>query len=120
MPLMISDLLSVDTWSALFLGGEVNLLADSDGDGFNELSEYVLGTDPSLAKDRPTFELIARDEGFIWTFGRLPNRPDATLKIEGSSDLENWEVVEVIRVAEGFEIIPRTQKSYFRLKFSLN
>jgi hypothetical protein len=120
VPLMISDLLSVDTWSALFLGGEVNLLADSDGDGFNELSEYVLGTDPSLAKDRPTFELIARDEGFIWPFGLLPNRPDATLKIEGSSDLENWEVVEVIRVAEGFEIIPRTQKSYFRLKFSLN
>jgi hypothetical protein len=42
------------------------------------------------------------------------------MEIEGSSDLENWEVVDVIRVAEGLEIIPRTQKSYFRLKFSLN
>ena len=118
--LVISDLLNIDTWSALFLGGEVNLLADSDGDGFNELSEYVLGTNPSLASDRPTFELVARDKKFIWPFGILPNRPDATMEIEGSSDLENWEVVDVIRVAEGLEIIPRTQKSYFRLKFSLN
>ena len=117
---MISDLLNIDTWSALFLGGEVNLLADSDGDGFNELSEYMLGTNPSLASDRPTFELVARDKKFIWPFGILPNRPDATLEIESSSDLENWEVVDVIRVAEGLEIIPRTQKSYFRLKFSLN
>ncbi len=120
VPLMISDLLNVDAWSAFFWVGEVNLLADSDGDGFNELSEYVLGTNPSLASDRPTFELVARDEKFIWPFGILPNRPDATMEIEASSDLENWEVVEVIRVAEGLEIIPRTPKSYFRLKFSLN
>ncbi|MDA7610918.1 hypothetical protein N8681_01000, partial [bacterium] len=120
VPLMISDLLNVDAWSASFWGGEVNLLADSDGDGFNELSEYVLGTNPSSASDRPTFELVVRDEKFIWPFGILPNRPDATMEIEGSSDLENWEVVEVVRVAEGLEIIPRTQKSYFRLKFSLN
>lgn len=118
--LMISELLNVDTWSALFLGGEANLLADSDGDGFDELSEYVLGTNPRLASDRAMFRLVARDGKYLWPIGMLPNRPDATMGIESSSDLKNWEVVEVDRVPEGLEIAPRTPKSYFRLKFSLD
>lgn len=120
VPLMISDLLKIDTWSLFFLGGEVNLLGDSDGDGFDELSEYVLGTNPSLASDSPTFKLVMRGEKFVWPLGMLPNRPDATMQMERSSDLKNWEVVEVIRVPEGLEITPRTGKSYFRLIFSLN
>lgn len=120
VPLMISDLLKIDAWSVFFLGGEVNLLGDSDGDGFDELSEYVLGTNPSLASDSPTFKLVVRGEKFIWPLGMLPNRPDATMQMERSSDLKTWEVVEVIRVPEGLEITPRAGKSYFRLTFSLN
>jgi hypothetical protein len=61
-----------------------------------------------------------RGEKFVWPLGMLPNRPDATMQMERSSDLKNWEVVEVIRVPEGLEITPRTGKSYFRLIFSLN
>ena len=120
VPLMISDLLNIDTWSALFFGDKVNLLADSDGDGFDELSEYLLGTNPSLGIDKSAFKLVARNEKYIWPIGNLPNRPDATLEIESSSDLENWELVQVVRVPEGLEITPKRPKSYFRIKFSLN
>jgi hypothetical protein len=120
VPLMISDLLNINTWSNLFFGDKVNLLADSDGDGFDELSEYLLGTNPSLVSDKSAFKLVARNEKYIWPIGNLPNRPDATLEIESSSDLENWELVQVVRVPEGLEITPKRPKSYFRIKFSLN
>lgn len=118
--LTIFDLLNVDTWSAEFFGGAVDLLGDSDGDGFDELSEYVLGTSPVLAGDRPVIALLARGGKFLLPLDGLPDRRDASLGIEFSSDLKSWEVGESARVAEGLEITPMTGKRYFRLTFSLN
>jgi hypothetical protein len=118
--LTIFDLLNVDTWSAEFFGGAVDFLGDSDGDGFDELSEYVLGTSPVLAGDRPVIALLARGGKFLLLLDGLPYRRDASLGIEFSSDLKSWEVGESARVAEGLEITPMTGKRYFRLTFSLN
>lgn len=118
--LTILDLVNVESWSHEFFEGPVNLLGDSDGDGFDEISEYVLGTNPRVASDRPSLAIIPGNGSFLLPLGEFPDRVDANLGIEFSSDLRTWEPGVLARVPEGVEITPITGKSYFRLTFSLD
>jgi hypothetical protein len=118
--LNIRDLMNVETWTLAFFGSPVDLFGDFDGDGFDELSEYLLGTNPVLASDQPLLALVPNDGKLLLPLTALPVRPDASLGVEFSSDLRNWETGEFVRGPEGLEIAPMTEKSYFRLTFSLD
>lgn len=118
--LTILDVVNVETWSMKFFGGAVNLLGDSDGDGFDEISEYVLGTNPRETDDWPSLAIIPRNGRFLLPLGEFPDRVDANLGIEFSGDLRTWEAGVLVKVPGGLEITPITEKSYFRLTFSLD
>ena len=118
--LNIRDLMNVETWTLAFFGSPVDLFGDFDGDGFDELSEYLLGTNPVLSSDQPSLALVPNDGKFLLPLAALPVRPDASLGVEFSSDLRSWETGEFVSGPEGLEIAPMTQKSYFRLTFSLD
>jgi len=66
--------------------------ADPDGDGTNNLFEFVFGTDPTLPNATP-FELgtSPQDPGLMSLTGDFPNTAiGANLRAEFSADLRSW------------------------------
>ena len=77
---------------------ELEPTGDTDHDGWNNLSEYHLGTDPTFALDRWRLRLdVSRETLFI------PNPPGIELRLESSLFLGNaveWEPVEISETIE--------------------
>ncbi|MBL9167002.1 MAG: CotH kinase family protein [Verrucomicrobiales bacterium] len=60
-----------DRWEQDFLGGSVAEEDDSDGDGFSNLHEYIVGTDPADPGERFRITVEA-DQGIVWV--HIPTR----------------------------------------------
>jgi len=118
--LEIADRVDLQGWSGHFLGGPVDLLADSDGDGFSELAEYLLGTDPTMALSRPKVTLEVSGDDLLIPLVFLPDRDDAVLGIEASGNLQDWHPVGFESRHEGLWVSPTEGQAFLRLTFSTN
>jgi uncharacterized repeat protein (TIGR02543 family) len=92
-------------------------LKDSDSDGFDDLFEVETGFDPASGTSTPE----AYSEMLIAVEFRFNAAADVTYKIESSTDLENWELVEGGIVGVGdrvtkFYTTEATPKRYFRAR----
>ena len=117
--LVVRDLVDFAAWEQEFFAEIVNPSGDSDGDGFAEIAEYVLGTDPTDRDDFPPLTLGKVGERFLIPLGSLPERSDASLGIEFSDDLQSWTSMSFLKTSEGLEVTPLGGAGYFRLTFSL-
>lgn len=75
------------------ISNEVSLVigldtTDSDGDGYPDWQEVIMGTDPTDASSRLSLELLATDSGIELSWPSVSGR---TYTIERSIDLEEWE-----------------------------
>ncbi len=80
-----------DGWS-----GNTYLLADADGDGYSNHQEYAFGGDVLVA-DIPSYlpQLVVDGELSYIEYGIDPSRPDLNYTAQQSTDLENWQPVEL-------------------------
>jgi len=91
---------SLETWRSAQFGfaasdpNQISLWGDSadpDGDGANNLSEYLFGTDPNSPSDSPLQIAQQPDGSFAISYLR---RTTATYSLQISSDLINWSSAE--------------------------
>ena len=120
MALSILDSSEVSEWMALFFPSPVPLEGDSDGDGFSEIAEYLLGTNPASRISFPRLSLTASAGGYLIPIGILPPRPDASLGVETSNDLSTWTSGSILTVPEGLRLEADGGARFFRLVFSLD
>lgn len=83
-----------DVWQARFSAQTLSAAADTDGDGFSNLQESLLGTDPRDAASRLAPGVTARAGGGVelaW-----PSQRDKRYQLESSADLVNWSPVRAI------------------------
>jgi hypothetical protein len=118
--LSILDSSEVSEWMALFFPSPVPLEGDSDGDGFSEIAEYLLGTNPASRISFPRLSLTASAGGYLIPIGILPPRPDASLGVETSNDLSTWTSGSILTVPEGLRLEADGGARFFRLVFSLD
>ena len=75
-------------------------LADTDSDGFDDLFELDTGFDPTLA----TSTSQASSQILIAAEFRFNTAAGVSYKIESSTDLENWEVIETGIIGTGLRV----------------
>ncbi len=89
-----------DSWITGFGLAEADraLVADPDGDGFNNLLEYVLGGNPATANNNLTPQAQRQGNQLLFTFRRSDialNGGDINLQLEYGSNLTGWTAVAV-------------------------
>jgi hypothetical protein len=92
-------------------------LADTDSDGFDDLFELNTGFDPTLASSTPQ----AYSQILVAAEFRFNAAAGVSYKIESSTDLENWEIIETGIIGIGarvtrFYSIEATPKRHFRAR----
>ena len=117
--ILIRDRTGLSEWLAGFFSVEVDLTGDSDGDGLSELAEYLLGTDPTERGSKRNLSLTKQGSRFLLPLVGLPERSDAVIGVEFSTDLRNWEKRDLEVTGEGLLVEPSEGKTYFRLTFSV-
>ncbi|MDA7647549.1 S8 family serine peptidase, partial [Akkermansiaceae bacterium] len=77
-------------------GFDPNPEADADGDGYSNHQEYAFGGDVLVA-DIPSYlpQLVVDGELSYIEYGIDPSRPDLNYTAQQSTDLENWQPVEL-------------------------
>jgi hypothetical protein len=103
-----------------FISPAPSPVEDSDQDGWSNLSEYLLDTDPLAVDSAPT---IVRFIGESTYELRLPPhvpRPDAVIGAQTSTDFQNWTTDGVIETLDGFAVSNADGERYLRISFSLN
>jgi hypothetical protein len=101
------------------------LSADADNDGFSNLLEYAMGTNPRSVT-APPFTVAATQEYWIFTYSRPADRTDASYVVETSTDLISWSSTAIAHelksegVMQTWEArLPRAgTKAFFRLEVS--
>ncbi|MEC8404663.1 MAG: matrixin family metalloprotease [Verrucomicrobiota bacterium] len=81
-----------DSWMTTYFGsaGGSNASSDEDGDGFDNLSEYQLGTNPADANSQ--FKIIQyTNQSLKWT-----SQPFTLYQVEASTNLLNWQTIETL------------------------
>ena len=91
---------SGEAWRFIHFGSEADNpaiagdLADPDEDGFPNLLEYTLNTDPKNPASRPEVSLgLAKVNGrnhLTLTFARISRAPDLVYRIQASDNLWQW------------------------------
>ncbi|MGJ8696085.1 MAG: matrixin family metalloprotease [Verrucomicrobiaceae bacterium] len=92
---------------------------DLDHDGLPNLGEYLLGLDPSTP-DAPPLNIDLSPTSTTVRLNNLPDRNDAQINIQVSSDLSRWTTVPLTKVENGLQIPRDDSKRYLRLIFSIN
>jgi hypothetical protein len=77
-------------------GFDPNPDSDADGDGYSNHQEYAFGGDVLVA-DIPSYlpQLVVDGELSYIEYGIDPSRPDLNYTAQQSTDLENWQPVEL-------------------------
>lgn len=119
----------ISTWQQLaFANGDwsrpeiIADIADPDGDGVPNITEYCLGTDPIRSDASPFQPTIERDAAgqphLVILFRRVTNATDVIATVEVSKDLKSWQPagadVEMIvrsQDIDGTEQVSATQKA---------
>ena len=81
-----------DSWMNNYFGspGGSTASSDEDGDGFDNLTEYQLGTNPIDANSK--FEITQYTNQFLeWT-----SQPFTLYQVETSTNLLNWQTIETL------------------------
>ncbi len=100
-------------------------MADPDGDGWSNLAEYALGTDPR--NSTPDLSSALDDAGLTLTFTRPKALPDVIYSAESSTDFLTWNPLTLELVADGAVQTLRArvlfigairEKQFIRLRFS--
>lgn len=117
--IVIKDRINLNTWLAGFFPEAVDPAGDSDGDGMSELAEYLLGTDPTDPSSSKRLSIVRSGEGFLVPLGELPERDDAGIGIEFSSDLKTWVEGAFDAREDGLLIESTTGGVFVRLTFSV-
>lgn len=114
--LPIIDREDLSVWISRF-GGSVDLTGDQDGDGLSGLGEYLLGTDPTDAGSSKRLVPVLRPDGVLLPLGVLPERNDAALGVERSSDLKTWEPAPFTVIGDGLLVEEAEVGGFLRLTF---
>jgi hypothetical protein len=79
--------------------GAANDDVDPDHDGWDNLAEYALGSDPH--RSSPALSASLGADGLTITFTRPKDLPDVTYAAESSGDLVTWSPVTITLVTDG-------------------
>ncbi|MEN8695376.1 MAG: matrixin family metalloprotease [Akkermansiaceae bacterium] len=109
-----------DTWSSENLPDGATPTEDSDSDGWSNLGEYILGTDPTAPNSKRTLKINILPDLLEIPFPETPERSDGTFTIETSSDLNTWFPANFIRLPDSLRIPRNDSQRYLRFTFSLN
>jgi len=119
------SLSGIQQWRATYFGAAANTgpganSADPDGDGWQNLAEYALGSVPDNAGSQPTSSFTIGDGNGRFAFDRVP-RPDVTIAAEASRDMIDW-TLSIFQVVDtpslySFEGPPNEARVFFRLRF---
>ncbi|MGC6427655.1 MAG: matrixin family metalloprotease [Akkermansiaceae bacterium] len=105
-------------WAAANLPAGAAATDDSDSDGWSNLGEYFLDTNPADPLSRPSFEMTLLPEHLEIPLSGLPERNDGSFTIETSSDLETWLPAAVEHLPEALRIPRNDTQRYLRFTFS--
>ncbi|MEO0054544.1 MAG: hypothetical protein RLZZ50_491, partial [Verrucomicrobiota bacterium] len=83
-----------DVWQARFSAQALSAAADTDGDGFTNLQESRLGTDPRNSSSRLAPDIGPRAGGGVQL--AWPSQRDKRYQLESSADLVNWTPVRAV------------------------
>ena len=81
-----------DSWMTTYFGsaGGSRASSDEDGDGFDNLTEYQIGTDPTDANSK--FKVTQyTNQSLEWT-----SQPFTLYQVEASTNLHNWQTIETL------------------------
>ena len=81
-----------DSWMTTYFGSADGSSAssDEDGDGFDNLTEYQIGTDPTDANSKFKVTEYTK-QSLEWT-----SQPFTLYQIEASTNLHNWQTIETL------------------------
>ncbi|MCW5556719.1 MAG: fibronectin type III domain-containing protein [Verrucomicrobiae bacterium] len=89
-----------DDWQKLYFGADPALWpapgADTDGDGADNRTEFLAGTDPTSASSVLKVRLVGTPQGVLLEWD---TRPGAVYQIQGSTDLRDWTNLDAPRLA---------------------
>ena len=121
-----NDLALFDDWAASYelMGSDAEPDADPDGDGMSNWLEWLFDFDPTDPNSRLEIR-IEMDDGLP---GLFINRviPEGSFTIEGSTALDGWEPITVIRVetvqdAFHYDLNPEAEdRAFYRVRFTLD
>jgi hypothetical protein len=67
-----------------------SVFADPDGDGLNNIGEFVLNSDPLVSLSRGRIEIGMSEGEFLLTFSTAKQASYWHIRFESSTDLQNW------------------------------
>ena len=110
------------TWAAARFGAgapEANPVRDVDSDGWNNVMEYLFGTNPQNEESSPTSSVSGDGTHLQLIISAPVARADVTLWAEVSSDLVNWSGDGVEAITNGFRVPESGEHLFLRLAASL-
>lgn len=112
--------ISYDIWMETFITPAPGPADDIDKDGWSNLSEYVLGTDPTLPDSVPSIDPVIGPSSYELRLPPYTPRPDVTVGAQSSTNFGAWTSDDVTETPEGFAIPTDDAIRFLRISFTLN